>query len=162
MFPNEQIVRNYKTKEKHVQHYILENFPHYSWSLDTRVQDGCSRRRPDLLLDLGYQIIIVEIDENQHVGYESLCENKRIMEISKDLNHRPVIFIRFNPDDYKNRNGEYINSCWKINSRGICVIRNNDKWTERLELLKARIEYWLCEYNKTQKLVEIINICYDE
>jgi len=24
-----------------------------------------------------------------------------MMEISKDLQHRPLIFIRFNPDDYK-------------------------------------------------------------
>ena len=33
------------------------------------------------------------------------CENKRIMEISQDLGHRPIVFIRFNPDEY-NKNGK--------------------------------------------------------
>ena len=46
------------------------------------------------------QIIIVEIDEYQHENITYSCENKRIMEISQDLGHRPIIFIRFNPDEY--------------------------------------------------------------
>ena len=45
---------------------------------------------------------IVEIDENQHIEYDCSCENKRIMELSQDVGHRPIIFIRFNPDDYLN------------------------------------------------------------
>jgi hypothetical protein len=164
MFPNEQVTRNYKTKEIYVRDVILKYFPQskYSWFIDSKISDGCSKRRPDLLLDLGHQIIIVEIDENQHLGYECICENKRIMEISRDLSHRPVIFIRFNPDDYINIHGEHVKSCWKINSKGICVIHNQEELDYRLQILKKQIEYWLNEFNKTEKLVEIINICYDE
>ena len=62
----------------------------------------CSKRRPDLFLDLGYQILIIEIDENQHLDYDCSCENKRIMELSQDVGHKPIVFIRFNPDEYCN------------------------------------------------------------
>jgi hypothetical protein len=47
------------------------------------------------------QIIIIEVDENGHNNEEyCACENKRIMEISQDLSHKPIVFIRFNPDKY--------------------------------------------------------------
>ena len=68
------------------------------WIADKIVNTDYSKRRPDLLLDLGYQILIVEIDENQHIDYDYSCENKRIMELSQDTGHRPIIFIRFNQD----------------------------------------------------------------
>lgn len=126
MFPDKPVSRNYKTKEQYVVEFIKTAFPVFTWVCDKRVQDGCSRRRPDLLLDLGYQILIVEVDENQHIDYDCSCENKRIMEISQDLGHRPIIFIRFNPDDYTH--GEItVTSCWGINKNGICVIQKNKK-----------------------------------
>ena len=50
-------------------------------------------------------IIIVEIDENAHINYDSSCENKRLMELSQDLGFRPIVFIRFNPDDYIDKEG---------------------------------------------------------
>jgi hypothetical protein len=34
------------------------------------------------------------------------------MEISRDLGHRNIVFIRFNPDDYMIGN-EKITSCWE-------------------------------------------------
>jgi hypothetical protein len=34
---------------------------------------------------MGSHIIIVEIDENKHTDYDCSCENKRLMELSKDL-----------------------------------------------------------------------------
>lgn len=64
-----------------------------------------------MLLDLGYQIVIIEVDENQHVDYDCSCQNKRIMELSQDNWHRLIVFIRFNPDDYK-KDGINIPSCW--------------------------------------------------
>jgi len=163
LFPDKPIVRNFKTKEKAVSNFVLENFPDMSWITDKRVADGCSRRRPDLILDLGYQVIIIEVDENQHTNYDCSCENKRLMELSKDVGHRNIIFIRFNPDDYKNINNEKIKSCWSINkTNGILVVSLKDKkdWNMRLESLKLQIEYW--KNNKTDKMVEIIQLFYDE
>jgi hypothetical protein len=90
--------RNYKKREKDVVERIIKFFPDFSWVHDKQVQDGCSRRRPDLLCHFGSHVIIVEIDENKHSEYDCSCENKRLMQLSQDLNHIPIVFIRFNPD----------------------------------------------------------------
>jgi hypothetical protein len=82
MFPDQPNARNYKTKERSVVEFVTTTFPQFSWQADRRIADGCSRRRPDLFLDMGYQIIIVEVDENQHQDYDCSCENKRLMELS--------------------------------------------------------------------------------
>jgi hypothetical protein len=106
------------------------------------------------------QVIIVEIDENQHIDYDCTCENKRIMELSQDLAHRPIVFIRFNPDEYK-KNGIKITSCWGTNQNGICVVKKSKKveWEKRLHALGETIEYWLT--HRTDKTVEIIQLFYD-
>jgi len=162
IFPYKPVSRNYKTKEYAVVEYIKTNFSHLTWISDKTVQDGCSKRRPDLLLDLGYQIIILEIDENQHIDYDCSCENKRIMELSQDLNHRPIVFIRFNPDEYKNQDNK-IASCWGINKNGICVVKKTKikEWTERLNSLKEQINYWIHPDNKTDKTIEVVQLFYD-
>ena len=162
LFPDKPITHNYKTKERKTVEYILAKFNELTWTADKKIQDGCSRRRPDLLLDLGYQIIIIEIDENQHTAYDCSCENKRIMEISQDLGHRPVIFIRFNPDEYMKSN-EKITSCWGINQKGFCTVKKSKKneWNERLETLQKQVEYWIIPENKTNKTIEIIQLYYD-
>jgi hypothetical protein len=161
LFPDKPISRNYKTKEKTVVDSVIETFPQMTWYSDKKVADGCSKRRPDLLLDLGYQVIIVEIDENQHNAYNCNCENKRLMELSQDLGHRPIIFIRFNPDDYIDKTGVKISSCWKLQKTGILAINRlkTKEWTARLEVLKNQINYWLT--NNTDKTIEIIQLYYD-
>ena len=160
LFPNKPVTRNYKTKEYAVVEFVKNKFPQLNWIADKIINGGCSKKRPDLLLDLLYQIIIVEIDENQHIDYDCSCENKRIMELSQDLGHRPIIFIRFNPDDYED-NGKNITSCWGQNKNGICVIKKtkNDEWTNRLTILENQINYWI--QNTTNKTVEIIQLFYD-
>jgi hypothetical protein len=163
MFPDQPVTRNYKTKETAVSQFITNNFPNFTWNLDKKVEDGCSKRRPDLLCDLGYQVIIVEVDENQHTAYDCSCENKRIMQLSQDVGHRPIIFIRFNPDDYTNSNGEKITSCWTTTAKtGILKIKSNknDEWLKRLDILKETIEYWSNPENKTEKTVEVIQLFY--
>jgi hypothetical protein len=163
LFPDKPISRNYKTKEYAVVDYIKTNFPNYNWIADKIINGGCSKRRPDLLLDLLYQVIIIEIDENQHIDYECSCENKRIMELSRDLGHRPIIFIRFNPDDY-DRGDENITSCWGINKKGFCVVKKSKKneWNDRLNVLRENLNYWIQSTNITNKTIEIIQLFYDE
>ncbi len=160
MFPDEPNIRNYKTKEKDVVDRITQAFTNFTWIADKKVQYGCSRRRPDLLLDMGSHIIIIEVDENKHTDYECSCEHKRLMELSQDLQHRPVIFIRFNPDDYTNQDGILIKSCWKINKLGVIQIINTKQteWDERIETLKQQIQYWID--NTTEKTIEIIELFY--
>jgi hypothetical protein len=163
IFPNEPNSRNYKTKEKYTTDYIKEKIPNVDWVVDRKVYDGCSRRRPDLYLDLGYQVLVVEIDENQHTNYDCSCENKRLMEISQDIGHRPLIFIRFNPDDYILGENK-ITSCWGLDGHRICTINKSKKkeWEERLTRLEYQIRYWLDPENKTDKTVEVIQLYYDQ
>ena len=162
LFPDKPVARNYKTKEYSVVEYIKSKYPNLQWISDKIINGGCSKRRPDLLLDLGYQIIIIEIDENQHIDYDCSCENKRLMELSQDVNHRPIIFIRFNPDDYE-KDGINITSCWGTNNKGICVIKKSkkDEWNKRLNILEDNINYWINPLNITNKTIEIIQLFYD-
>ena len=84
------------------------------------------------------------------------------MELSQDLGHRPTIFIRFNPDDY-NKNGIKISSCWTINNKGLCIVKEKkkDEWMQRLNVLEEHINYWIDPINKTNKIIEIIELFYD-
>jgi hypothetical protein len=142
--------------------FVTSRYPDLHWIADKIVNGGCSKRRPDLLLDLGYQILIVEVDESQHIDYDCSCENKRIMELSKDLGHRPIVFIRFNPDEYE-KDGENITSCWGNNKNGICHVKNSKKceWKERLLVLAQHIDYWITPENITNKIIESVQLYYD-
>ena len=151
-------MQNYKTKEKEVVNCIRESFPKFTWVADKRIQDGCSKRRPDLLLDMGSHIVIVEIDENRHNKYDGICENKRLMELSQDLGHRPIVFIRFNPDKYTDKDGKIIKSCWKMNKWGVLTISKQKEWCNRLVNLKNEVRYWI--ENKAEKTVEIIQLFF--
>jgi hypothetical protein len=153
-------IRNYKTKEKDVVDRITQTFPNFTWVHDKKIQDGCSRKRPDLLLDMGSHVIIIEVDENKHNEYNCICEHKRLMELSQDLQHRPIIFIRFNPDSYINQNGESVKSCWKLNKLGILQIMKTKQkeWNDRINTLSDQIQYWID--NPTEKTIEIIELFY--
>jgi hypothetical protein len=186
-YPDKPLSRNYKTKENIVVKFILNKFSNFTWITDKIISDGCSSKRPDLLLDLGYQVINIEIDENQHKSYEEICENKRIMMISKDINHRNLILIRFNPDGYtmnlsidkelhsstnlkENTKIDTIHnikklSCWNINKEnGLCTIKKTyqKEWDLRLQKLEETIKYWINPNNISDKLINIIHLFFDE
>ena len=159
-FPNEKITRNYKVKENEVLNSIVEKFSSVTIVQDRRIHGGCSLRRPDVLIDLGYQVLIIETDENQHKTYDCSCENKRIMELSRDVGHRNLVFIRFNPDDYMH-NGVKINSCFSRTKLGFLVIPKSKQveWQQRLNVLHETIEYWI--HNKTDKTIEVVELFFD-
>jgi very-short-patch-repair endonuclease len=160
LFPDKPVSRNYKTKEQATVDFIKQYFPDKTIITDKQISGGCSKRRPDILIDFGEQIIIVEIDEYQHKSYDN-CDNRRMMEISQDLGHRPVVFIRFNPDDYIDKNNTKIKSCWTTTRKtGLVKIDNKKIWQERLNVLKNQVKYWI--NNKTEKTVENIHLFYDE
>ena len=158
--PEIQVSRNFKTKENDVVQRVLEKYPDFNWIADKKIQDGCSLRRPDLLLELGSHVIIIEIDENKHNSYDCSCHNKRTMEISQDIGHRPVIFIRFNPDAYVNQEGKKVTSCWRLNGYGILNIPKSkrNEWNTRIIALYQQIEYWM--NNIPEKTVETVELFY--
>jgi hypothetical protein len=164
LFPDEPVSRNFKTKESAVVQFVKTHFPQFDWVIDKRVQDGCSARRPDLFLDFGYFVLMIENDENQHYDYGGCsCENKRVMQLSQDVGHRPLIIIRFNPDDYV-VHGKKITSCWGTDKRGMACIKKSKakEWTDRLQVLHDQIEYWTHPENRTDKMIEVIHLFYDQ
>ena len=98
MNPNSVLTRNHKSKENQIISDLNKELNNIIIQ-DKIISNGCSKRRPDGLIKLNDYNIIIEIDENQHNDYS--CENKRLMEIFKDLGNSPLTMIRFNPDAYK-------------------------------------------------------------
>ena len=159
-YPERPITRNYKTRERNVVDNVKSVFPDFDWISDKIIQDGCSRRRPDLLLDLGFQVIIIEIDEYAHSTYDSLCEARRVDQISQDLYNRNIIFIRFNPDSYVDSLGKKIPSCWSTNKLGLMVVSKiqEKKWKNRIDTLINQIHF--CVDNPTEKKIDTIELFY--
>jgi len=160
-FPDAIIVKNYKTKEKSVTDFVKQQFSMYIWRCDKKVTNGFSKHRPDMLGDFNEYIIIIEIDEHKHQSYDNISEKKRLMKISEDLNHRPIVFIRFNPDAYK-LNGKTISSCWGYNDNYIMVVKADklDEWNKRLNTLKDEIFYW--STHKPEQMIHIVHLFYDD
>jgi len=160
-------IRNYKTKERAVVDYIQSMYPTLTWRYDHRVPDGCSKKRPDVYLDLGYQIIIIEVDEHQHKldQYTCTCEQKRLADLYQDVGYRSIIMIRLNPDQYMDKDNQVVPSCWSIEhvaqiSR-VPKGRSRTDWNHRLATLKDRIDYWLNPEHKTDEMVYIEQLFYD-
>jgi len=155
------VKRNYKTKELSMVEFITEHTD-VDWVNDKAYDLGCSKKRPDMVCDLGNHILIIECDEsNQHSGYS--CENKRIMELSQDFSenniHRPIVVIRFNPDSYVDSNNQKIESCWKAGKDGILRINNKENWDLRLNELLEITHHYI--ENKPIKHVTFEYLFYD-
>jgi hypothetical protein len=159
LFPNEPIVRHYKIKEKHMTDFLLETFPDNIDCTDAIIQGGCSKRRPDCLIECYTHSIIVECDENQHDTYDDTCENKRLMELFQDLGNRPLVMIRFNPDAYT-ENGNKVPSCFRFHaSSGVPIIADKTMWENRLNVLKEIIEKQIVTI--PEKEVSVIELFHD-
>ena len=79
---------------RHLRREIKVDFVHDEIITDQQ----CSRKRPDVYFELPDRVIIVEIDERQHVDYNEICECSRMSEIVGAIGGREVTFIRYNPD----------------------------------------------------------------
>ncbi len=152
-YPNHKLIRNFKTRESEVVKFVTEQFPDYSWIFDRIIESGCSKKRPDIFVDMGFRILVVEIDENQHKIYGFPCEINRLNQLWEDSEKREMIVIRFNPDNYIDADGKKQDSCWKPNEKGIVKVPDEQKkqWTYRLDILKNNIQYFS---DKKSKLPE--------
>jgi uncharacterized protein YajQ (UPF0234 family) len=131
--PNSVLTRNHKTKENQIISDLNKEFNNIIIQ-DKTILNGCSKRRPDGLIQLNDYNIIIEIDENQHSYYS--CENKRLMEIFKDLGNSPLTIIRFNPDGYISKDNKKIKSPFGITKvDGKLKIINNNEYNIRLNKL---------------------------
>jgi len=151
-----------KSRENEIVHVITERFSDYTWISDRRVEYGCSARRPDLYCDFGDFAVIIECDENQHIGYNISCDERRIMELSRDIGHKPLTFIRINPDGYTDDRGIRTPSPWIRNKNGILILNASRRveWNTRMDILCQTIRDEIAK--PAMKTIHCIHLYFDE
>jgi hypothetical protein len=187
LFPDKPVSTRFKCRENVVIQFVKTSFPEYTWRCDKRIDCGYSSRRPDALVNFGTHAVVVEVDEDQHKNYDCSCENKRMMEIWRDLQQfestidketgvvtifreegeeeivqRPVVFIRVNPDSYVDHHGVKEKSCWSLHpTTGMWYIsaKNQPRWDAKMQFVKETIEYWSAN-PPPDKLVETIHLFF--
>ncbi len=74
---------------------VFERCGRATW--DCAVEGGCSLKRPDLALDFGTHVVVIEVDEAQHDEASCWDEDTRLAVIAADF-QKPVAVIRLRVD----------------------------------------------------------------
>jgi len=138
-----------KTKEIAVRDFIniiFEGFQHDT-PLWTGNCDCTHRRRIDHRKLIGNTLLCVETDEKQHKNYDEKDEEIRYDDLFM-LHSGKFIYIRFNPDKFKNKDGKSLNPTLYT----------------RLPILKEEIEKQIERIKNEEniELLEIIKLYYNE
>ena len=144
-FPDSEYSKKQRVMKQTFINYIYkEEFKEsYDWdSVDKTIDGTCNNRRPDYYKEFYTYSLILEIDENQHKYYNKQCEINRINELSIGFNHRPIVCIRFNPDNYINKNGEKIDSIFNLTEKNGKLKINRDKCIKRLIIVNKMVKYY--------------------
>lgn len=158
LFPDDPRSTKYKTKERLVAAVFRDNYPCCFQLYDKTLPHACaSKRRPDILPDRGDRVFIIEIDEDQHRGYDSTCEEQRVNDLFTDCGSKPMVFIRFNPDAYKNSAGITVKSSFIISKTG--VVKPTKYFNTRIAELRAIVEAHF--YEPLTEPVKILNLFFD-
>lgn len=143
--PDIEIKRRYKTKENLLAEALKDMNLNINFIQDKKVNGGCSLRRPDFLFDIFTHTVIVECDENDHKDYSTSCEIAKLNETFTDLADRPMILIRFNPDNYEGK------SCFDKECKLI-----KSEWNKRIKVLKKELKKAIKEI--PEELITIIKL----
>jgi hypothetical protein len=149
-FPNDPRVKNInkKTKEIKVKTFLEEEYKDmfiHDKPLWTGNCDCSHRRRVDFRVLINETILAIEVDENMHRDYDEDDENIRYNDLYM-IHSGKWIFIRFNPDKYKNEKGE----------------TKDPRLNTRLKRLKEEIDNQIerIEQGKNDDPLEIIKLFY--
>jgi hypothetical protein len=155
------MARNFLTKERAVVDFVKEHFSEYTLTLNKQIPNSCGiKHRPDISLDLGDHIIVIEIDEGQHRAYDTTCEISRTNRIVEAFGYISTSFIRFNPDAYTNEENKRIPTVWTTNKlTGLLSLNSHKKkkWGERLQTLSNTIQSMIA----TKTNFEVKYLFYD-
>jgi hypothetical protein len=151
LFPNDPLtfqIRS-KTKEIAVRDFINSNFEGFQHDtpLWTGNCDCTHRRRIDHRKLIENTLLCIETDENQHKNYDKTDEKIRYDDLFM-LHGGKFIYIRFNPDKFKNKDGKTLNPMLYT----------------RLPVLKEEIEKQIerIQNEENTELLEIIKLYYNE
>lgn len=140
-----------KTKEIAVRDFInsrFEGFQHdKSLWYNESVCDCTTKRRIDHRKLINDTLLCIETDENQHKTYSKEDEIARYNDLFMAFGGK-FIFIRFNPDKYKDKNGK---SCNPMLVNRLLILENEiNKQIKRIET------------NENIELLEVIELFYDK
>jgi len=140
-----------KTKEIAVRDFIntkFEGFQHDKplWYNETAC-DCTTKRRIDHRKLINGTLLCIETDENQHKHYSKADEEARYHDLFMAYGGK-FIFIRFNPDKYKDKNGKSINPM--LFNRLIILEKEINKQIKRIE------------NDENNELLEVIELYYDK
>lgn len=167
-YPEHEKSKFHKTKEskfmiplredifKYLEHKELQNT---SISLNKIIKGGNFKRRPDMLIELSDKNIVIEIDEDQHATYSYVCENRRIAEIFMDLNNKPLIIVRLNPDKYITNKVKHL-SCFALNKKTRAFTLKKTEFENRYNKLLKEVK--LCIDNTQEKEITEIKLFFDD
>lgn len=140
-----------KTKEIAVRDFINSKFEGFShdkpiWYNETAC-DCTTKRRIDHRKLINNTLLCIETDENQHKSYSKTDEEARYHDLFMAFGGK-FIFIRFNPDKYKDASGK---SC-------------NPMLVNRLPVLETEINKQINRItnNENNELLEVIELYYDK
>lgn len=157
--PDKQITKRYMMKEHYLRDYLKEKFPNVKMVFNKTIDNGCSKRRPDVRIECFTHTIVIECDERQHKRESSICEESRLHDIYMDLACRPLLVVRFNPDNY-NDNGAKHPSCFTTTPKTGQLKLNKTEWNKRVSKLFALISQNIDTPLKQEGLT-VIKLFYD-
>ena len=150
-----------KTKEELVRDFINKNFEGFIHDMPI-IWGGCDcsmRRRVDHRKLINGTMLAIETDEGQHKSYDAKKEEHRYDDLFF-AHSGHWIFIRFNPDGYKDSKGEKRGGMFNAADGK----KNKLEVDRRLKVLKEEIEKQIrrIENYENTELLEIHKLFYDE
>lgn len=130
-----------RTKEINIVNNI-KKYIKYNWICNKSLK---CLYRPDMYTILDNNLLIIEIDEYQHKGYDKKEEKKRINIIMNELKCENTIIIRINPDYYKDSN----------NNKHIGIDDNIEEFNKRMNIIIDSTNYIL-KHNKDKYIVHYL------
>jgi len=169
-------ILNRGVKESYVVDFIKSNYDNKEIKEKYNIIDiiydkycGTTKKKPDIVFICTDNVIVLEIDENQHKGhsydgglYSKENEEKK-MELIREhyqKKDKKTIYLRFNPDDYKTKNNKKIKSPWSLDEDKKLIVIDENDWNNRLKILKQKVDFYLKK--KEIKNNSTIYLFYDD
>ncbi len=108
--------KKYQKNKENRMNKVLDTYVGIPYSKDIKIGD-CKGdlQRPDRVHDFGSHWLVIECDESQHEGKsqcakydtkqdEDIDRMKNLYNVFAGIENRPLIFIRYNPDNYRVNN----------------------------------------------------------